>query len=197
MVAGWTGVDPANGSHMHYVSGRPLVGPHPDGMQLAMFGMGCFWGVERLFWQMDGVWVTAVGYSGGRTQDPTYETVCRGGTGHNEVVRIAFDPARVPYRALLATFWQSHDPTQGMRQGNDIGEQYRSAIYFFDEGQQGAAKHSRDRYQAALTNAGMGAITTEIEQAGTFFLAEGYHQQYLAKNPDGYCRMRGCGVSFR
>ncbi|MGD9292845.1 MAG: peptide-methionine (S)-S-oxide reductase MsrA [Gammaproteobacteria bacterium] len=179
----------------HFVNGRPLDGPWPEGASLAMFGLGCFWGAERKFWEKQGVWVTAVGYSGGITPNPTYEEVCSGLTGHAEVVRLAFLPYEVSFDALLALFWESHDPTQGMRQGNDIGTQYRSAVYVFDEEQRQRAEQSLRAYQAVLGSHGYGAITTEIRDAGPFFFAEEYHQQYLAKNPDGYCGLGGTGLS--
>ena len=179
----------------HHVNGRPLVGPWPDGFQTAIFGLGCFWGAERKFWQTDGVWSTAVGYAGGFTPNATYEEVCSGRTGHAEVVLVVFDPAKVSYMQLLKVFWENHDPTQGMRQGNDHGTQYRSAIYLTDESQRAAAEESRDVFQAQLAGKGYGPITTEIETAGTFFYAEPYHQQYLSKNPGGYCGLGGTGVS--
>ena len=179
----------------HHVHGRPIVPPFPEGHELALFGMGCFWGAERAFWTMDGVSTTAVGYAAGHTPNPTYEEVCSGRTGHNEVVRVVFDPHRIPYAALLAKFWESHDPTQGMRQGNDIGTQYRSGIYVYSESQRDAALASRRRYQVALEQAGRGAITTEILDAPPFYYAESYHQQYLSKNPGGYCGLGGTGVS--
>ncbi|MEY3360711.1 MAG: hypothetical protein RL531_430, partial [Actinomycetota bacterium] len=172
---------------VHHVNGRSLLPPHPDGTETAMFGLGCFWGAERKFWQTPGVWVTAVGYAAGETPNPSYEEVCSGRTGHNEVVLVVFDPAQVTYDRLLAVFWESHDPTQGMRQGNDIGTQYRSGIYTTSPQQAAAARASRDRYQEVLTGAGYGTITTEILDAPTFHFAEGYHQQYLSKNPGGYC----------
>jgi peptide-methionine (S)-S-oxide reductase len=179
----------------HFVNGRPLKGPYPEGVELAMFGLGCFWGAERKFWQLPkGVWVTAVGYAGGQTPNPTYEEVCSGLTGHNEVVLVAFDPAQTSYEALLKTFWESHDPTQGMRQGNDVGTQYRSGVYVFSPTQRAAAEASRAAYQAALTARGLGPITTEIVDAPPFYYAEDYHQQYLAKNPGGYCGLGGTGV---
>ncbi len=180
----------------HVVFGRALTGPYPAGCELAMFGLGCFWGAERRFWQQPGVYVTAVGYAAGLTPNPSYREVCSGLTGHNEVVLVVFDPAQIRYEQLLAVFWQSHDPTQGMRQGNDIGTQYRSGIYCFDAQQQNLAEASRDRYQQALAEAGRGRITTEILTAPTFFFAETYHQQYLARNPDGYCGLGGCGVNY-
>ncbi|MBK9081053.1 MAG: peptide-methionine (S)-S-oxide reductase MsrA [Rhizobiales bacterium] len=180
----------------HAVNGRALKGPYPEGAELAMFGLGCFWGAERKFWQMPkGVWVTAVGYAGGYTPNPTYQEVCSGLTGHNEVVLVAFDPVQVGYEALLKTFWESHDPTQGMRQGNDVGTQYRSGVYVFSPAQRAAAEASRDAYQAALTARGLGTITTEILDAPTFYFAEDDHQQYLARNPGGYCGLGGTGVS--
>jgi peptide-methionine (S)-S-oxide reductase len=179
----------------HFVSGRPLQPPYPEGLELAMFGMGCFWGVERKFWKIPGVWVTAVGYAGGPTPNPTYEEVCTGRTGHNEVVRVVFDPREVPYDELLRVFWEGHDPTQGMRQGNDVGTQYRSGVYAHGEAQERAARASKEAYGEALRRAGHGAITTEILQAPEFYFAEEYHQQYLAKNPLGYCGVGGTGVS--
>jgi peptide-methionine (S)-S-oxide reductase len=178
----------------HAVLGHPLQGPFPVGLQQAVFGLGCFWGAERRFWQQPGVWTTAVGYAGGHTPNPTYEEVCSGATGHTEAVLVVFDPAQIAYEALLRLFWESHDPTQGMRQGNDIGTQYRSAIYTFDAAQQAAAGSSRDAYAAALAAAGYGPISTEIAVAGPFYYAEDYHQQYLAKNPGGYCGLGGTGV---
>ncbi len=179
----------------HFVSGARLVPPFPPGTELAMFGMGCFWGAERKLWQAPGVYSTAVGYAGGYTENPTYREVCTGRTGHNEVVRVVFDPKQIPYDALLRLFWESHDPTQGMRQGNDTGTQYRSGIYTYGEAQHRAAEASRDAYQRALQAAGHGPITTEIVGAPAFYYAEDYHQQYLAKNPDGYCGIGGTGVS--
>jgi peptide-methionine (S)-S-oxide reductase len=179
----------------HFVSGHPLAPPFPDGLEQAIFGLGCFWGAERRFWQTDGVYTTAAGYAGGLTPNPTYEEVCSGGTGHTEVVLVVFDPRRCNYEKLLQIFWESHDPTQGMRQGNDIGTQYRSAIYCLDQSQQRAAEGSRAAYQQALAAAGHGTITTEIAPAPTFYYAEDYHQQYLAKNPGGYCGLGGTGVS--
>jgi peptide-methionine (S)-S-oxide reductase len=179
----------------HFVNGRPLDGPWPENASLAMFGLGCFWGAERNFWERPGVWVTAAGYSGGITPNPTYEEVCSGLTGHTEVVRLAFLPDEISFDALLALFWESHDPTQGMRQGNDIGTQYRSAIYVFDEKQRQRAEQSRRAYQSVLGSHGYGAITTEIGDAGPFYFAEDSHQQYLAKNPDGYCGLGGTGLS--
>ncbi len=182
----------------HEVLGTPLHPPFPDGMQSAVFGMGCFWGEERVFWEAPGVYTTAVGYAGGFTPNPTYEEVCSGATGHTEAVLVVFDPAVTSYEQLLKLFWEGHDPTQGMRQGNDVGSQYRSAIYWQDEAQQAAAEASRDAYQQVLTAAGHGTITTEIEPgraAHPFYYAEDYHQQYLAKNPGGYCGLGGTGVS--
>jgi peptide-methionine (S)-S-oxide reductase len=178
----------------HHVSGHPLAPPFPAGLCLALFGLGCFWGAERRFWQCPGVYTTAVGYAGGYTPNPTYEEVCSGMTGHNEVVQVVYDPAVVSYGELLKTFWESHDPTQGMRQGNDAGTQYRSGIYVHDAGQRSQALASRDAYQARLDHAGLGRITTEILDAPEFYYAEDYHQQYLAKNPRGYCGLGGTGV---
>jgi peptide-methionine (S)-S-oxide reductase len=180
----------------HFVNGNPLKGPYPEGTQLAMFGMGCFWGAERKFWELDdGIFATAVGYAAGITPNPTYEEVCSGLTGHNEVVLVAFDPKTISYEALLKTFWESHDPTQGMRQGNDIGTQYRSGIYVYSPEQRRAAEASRDSYNAALKAKGYSAITTEILEAPEFYFAEDYHQQYLAKVPHGYCGLGGTGVA--
>lgn len=179
----------------HFVLGLPLKSPVPNGMAEAMFGMGCFWGVERKFWQVPGVWLTMVGYAGGYTPNPTYQETCTQLTGHNEVVRVIYDPAVVSYEALLKLFWEGHDPTQGMRQGNDMGSTYRSGIYTYSAEQAAAAQASRDLYQSALTAAGRGKITTEILPAPTFYFAEDYHQQYLAKNPDGYCGIGGTGVA--
>jgi peptide-methionine (S)-S-oxide reductase len=179
----------------HYVNGHRIVPPFPDGLQTALFGMGCFWGAERKFWQLDGVYSTAVGYAAGLTPNPTYREVCTGMTGHNEVVLVVYDPRRVTYDELLRTFWENHDPTQGMRQGNDVGTQYRSGIYWFTEDQKIAAAASLERFQPQLTTAGYGAITTEIIEAPEFYYAEEYHQQYLAKNPNGYCGLGGTGVS--
>jgi peptide-methionine (S)-S-oxide reductase len=178
----------------HYVNGAPLKPPFPQGYQQAVFGLGCFWGAERLYWQTPGVYTTAVGYAGGITPNPTYEEVCSGRTGHTEVVLVVFDPTKVSYQDLLKIFWESHDPTQGMRQGNDRGTQYRSAVYTFDDQQQEQAERSSESYQRALTAAGHGAITTEIAQAGPFYYAESFHQQYLAKVPNGYCGIGGTGV---
>ena len=179
----------------HFVSGRPLEPPYPQGMELALFGLGCFWGAERCFWETHGVYVTAVGYAGGFTPNPTYDEVCSGRTGHNEVVRVVFDPADINYGELLKVFWESHDPTQGMRQGNDVGTQYRSGIYTNSEAQKEEAKASREAYQKALAKRGYGSITTEIVEAPEFYYAEDYHQQYLAKNPAGYCGLGGTGVA--
>ncbi len=179
----------------HFVNGHVLQAPFPEGLETAVIGMGCFWGAERKFWQQPGVYTTAVGYQGGFTPNPSYQEVCSGGTGHTEVVLIVFDPRIVSYEQLLKVFWENHDPTQGMRQGGDVGTQYRSAIYTFSDAQSAAAHASRDSYQAALTKTGLGAITTEILPAPTFFYAEDYHQQYLAKNPDGYCGLGGTGVA--
>lgn len=187
--------DPIPTAREHFVFHRPLKAPVPEGMQEATFGMGCFWGVERLFWNLPGVWLTAAGYAGGYTPNPTYEEVCSGRTGHAEVVRVVFDPARITYADLLKAFWENHDPTQGMRQGNDIGTQYRSAIYTHDDGQRAAAEASRAAYAERLAQAGLGPVTTEIAPAGPFYHAEDYHQQYLAKNPNGYCGLGGTGVS--
>ena len=179
----------------HTVLGTPLQGPFPEGSERAIFGLGCFWGAERKFWQLDGVVTTAVGYAGGFTRNATYREVCSGATGHAEVVLVVFDPARVSYAELLKTFWESHDPTQGMRQGNDAGTQYRSAIYFTSDAQRAAALASRDAYEKALAAQGHGRITTEIAPEPPFYYAEDYHQQYLAKNPGGYCGLGGTGVS--
>jgi peptide-methionine (S)-S-oxide reductase len=179
----------------HFVSMRDLKGPYPEGYETALFGLGCFWGAERLFWQTEGVWVTAVGYAGGTTPNPTYPETCTGLTGHAEVVLVVFDPKIVSYADLLKIFWEAHDPTQGMRQGNDVGTTYRSAIYTFGKAQQQAALASRDAYEAALSAAGQGRITTEIAPAPAFYFAEEEHQQYLAKNPYGYCNLRGTGIA--
>jgi len=180
----------------HFVNGNPLSEPFPEAMQMAMFGLGCFWGAERKFWQMDGVFTTAVGYAGGLTPNPSYEEVCSGLTGHNEVVRVIFDPDKVSYEELLKVFWEAHDPTQGMRQGNDIGTQYRSGIYVYDGQQHRLAVASRDAYRKSLSAAGLPEITTEIIQAPEFYYADGYHQQYLAKNPNGYCGLGGTGIVY-
>lgn len=189
--------DPIPTAETHYVTKRLLQGPYPDGTERAYFGMGCFWGAERKFWQMgrERIWITAVGYAAGQTPNPTYEEVCSGHTGHNEVVMVVFDPSATPYEDLLKTFWENHDPTQGMRQGNDSGTQYRSGIYTTSEAQMRAAKESKALYQAALKARGLNAITTEILEAPTFYFAEPYHQQYLAKNPAGYCGLGGTGVT--
>ncbi len=179
----------------HHVLGHPLKGPYPDGLETALFGMGCFWGAERLFWQTEGVWATAAGYAGGFTPNPTYQETCTGLTGHAEVVLVVFDPKVVSYGDLLRLFWENHDPTQGMRQGNDVGTTYRSAIFTFGEAQQRAALASRDAYEASLRATGRSRISTEIAPAPEFYFAEAEHQQYLAKNPDGYCGLQGTGVS--
>jgi len=180
----------------HFVNGNPLVGPFPDGIETAVFGMGCFWGAERRFWKMDGVYSTAAGYAGGYTANPSYEEVCTGRTGHSEVVLVAYRPAEVSYEELLKVFWETHDPTQGMRQGNDIGSQYRSAIYTTTDEQLETAKWSRDKYQAELTPLGFDDITTEITPLGEFYYAEDYHQQYLAKNPHGYDCHANTGIAY-
>jgi len=179
----------------HFVSGHALSAPYPDGLELALFGFGCFWGAEKCFWQQPGVYSTAVGYAGGHTPNPTYEEVCSGRTGHNEVVLVVFDPKLVSYARLLKAFWEAHDPTQGMRQGNDVGTQYRSGIYTYGETQQQAARASLERYQQELARAGFPPVTTEILDAPEFYFAEDYHQQYLAKNPRGYCGHGGTGIS--
>ncbi len=179
----------------HFVFGRTLGAEVPDGFDVAIFGMGCFWGVERLFWKLDGVWLTMVGYAGGLTPNPTYQEVCTGQTGHNEVVRVVYDPSVIAYQDLLRAFWEGHDPTQGMRQGNDVGTQYRSGIYWTTEDQRVAAESSRDVFSKKLSEAGLGEITTEIVPAPDFYFAEDYHQQYLAKNPGGYCGLGGTGVT--
>lgn len=179
----------------HFVNGHALKPPFPAGMQEAVFGLGCFWGAERMFWQQPGVYVTAAGYAGGYTPNPTYEEVCTGRTGHAEVVRVIFDANVINYQQLLKVFWEAHDPTQGMRQGNDVGTQYRSCVFTYSSEQQRAAEQLRQRHQQALRAAGYPTITTEIRTAGEFYYAEAYHQQYLAKNPDGYCGLRGTGVS--
>ena len=180
----------------HVVLGRPLLPPFPSGTRRALFGMGCFWGAERCFWKLAGVHTTAVGYSGGSTPHPGYEMVCTGSTGHSETVLVVYRHDELDYLELLRVFWQSHDPTQGMRQGNDVGTQYRSGIYYFDSGQRAQAEQSQARYQQALSSAGLGTISTEIEEAGPFYYAEDHHQQYLAKNPGGYCGLGGTGVPF-
>ncbi|MCV2867945.1 peptide-methionine (S)-S-oxide reductase MsrA [Defluviimonas sp. WL0002] len=187
--------EPIPTAEFHFLSGLPLKSPVPNGMEEAMFGMGCFWGVERKFWQVDGVWLTMVGYAAGITPNPTYQETCTGRTGHNEVVRVIYDPDVVSYEDLLKVFWEGHDPTQGNRQGNDIGTQYRSGIYTYTAAQAEAAETSRAFYAERLKAAGYGPITTEIAPAGTFYFAEDYHQQYLAKNPGGYCGVGGTGVS--
>ena len=179
----------------HFVSGRPLSLDVPAGHEVAIFGMGCFWGVERMFWQLDGVWLTMVGYAAGHTENPTYQEVCTGRTGHNEVVRVVFDPAVITYDELLKVFWEGHDPTQGMRQGNDVGTQYRSGIYVTTDAQKAAAESSKTMFGPRLSEKGFGDITTEILAAPTFYFAEDYHQQYLAKNPSGYCGIGGTGVT--
>jgi len=179
----------------HEVLGTPIAPPFPEGLELALFGMGCFWGAERIFWQAEGVYTTAVGYAGGHTPNPTYDEVCSGRTGHNEVVRVVFDPEATSYEALLRLFWEGHDPTQGMRQGNDVGTQYRSGIYVYSEAQRAAAERARDAYAERLAAAGYGEITTEILDAPEFYYAEDYHQQYLAKVPNGYCGLGGTGVA--
>ncbi|MGZ6907980.1 MAG: peptide-methionine (S)-S-oxide reductase MsrA [Acidimicrobiia bacterium] len=179
----------------HFVNGHELQGPYPEGLETAMFALGCFWGAERVFWKLDGVYTTAVGYAAGVTPNPTYEEVCSGRTGHTEAVLVVFDPAVISYEELLRVFWESHDPTQGMRQGNDVGTQYRSGIYVFSEAQRAAAEASRAMFQGRLDAAGFGEITTEILPAPEFYFAEDYHQQYLAKNPGGYCGLGGTGVS--
>ncbi|HLY57932.1 MAG TPA: peptide-methionine (S)-S-oxide reductase MsrA [Stellaceae bacterium] len=179
----------------HWVNGESLAGPYPAGTETAIFGLGCFWGAERLFWRLEGVKVTAVGYAGGATPNPTYEEVCSGRTGHAEVVLVVYDPSEISYEDLLRTFWENHDPTQGMRQGNDIGTQYRSAIYATTPEQQAQAEASKAAYQRRLSAVGLGTVTTEISSAPEFYFAEDYHQQYLAKNPGGYCGLAGTGVS--
>jgi peptide-methionine (S)-S-oxide reductase len=188
--------DPIPTATRHFINGHPMQPPYPAGLEQAVFGLGCFWGAERKFWELgDGVYVTAAGYAGGHTKNPTYEEVCSGRTGHTEVVLVVFDPAKISYERLLKTFWENHNPTQGMRQGNDVGTQYRSAIYTSTDAQQEAAVGSKAAYQKALATKGLGTITTEIAPAGTFYFAEDYHQQYLAKNPAGYCGLGGTGVS--
>jgi peptide-methionine (S)-S-oxide reductase len=184
-------------SETHFVNGHRIQPPYPDGLERALFALGCFWGAEKTFWQLPGVYSTAVGYAGGEAKDPSYKQVCSGTTGHAEAVQVIFDPKRISYEGLLRVFWESHDPTQGMRQGNDLGTQYRSAIYATDDAQLEAAEVSRRAYQAALDKARFGKITTEIVKAPPFYYAEDYHQQYLAKNPDGYCPDHSCGVSFK
>jgi peptide-methionine (S)-S-oxide reductase len=186
---------PLGAPDRHFVNGNPMLSPFPQGMERALFGLGCFWGAERRFWQLDGVYVTAVGYAGGYTPNPTYEEVCSGLTGHNEVVQVVFDPQQIGFDELLRCFWESHDPTQGMRQGNDRGTQYRSGVYVYSASQRTLAEESRRRFQQALSEQGHGQITTEILDAPEFYYAEDYHQQYLAKNPAGYCGLGGTGVS--
>jgi len=188
-------VEPIPTAETHFVNGAALKGPYPQGFETALFGLGCFWGAERKFWQLPGVHVTAVGYAGGLTPNPTYEEVCSGLTGHNEAVLVVYDPKRVSYEELLKVFWESHDPTQGMRQGNDAGTQYRSGIYYFSEEQRRAAETSSAAYGTALEARGLEPITTEILPAPEFYFAEDYHQQYLAKNPHGYCGLGGTGIS--
>ena len=184
-------------SATHFVNGHRIQAPFPDGLERALFAMGCFWGAEKTFWQLPGVYATAVGYAGGHSENPNYKQVCTGTTGHAEAVQVIFDPKRISYQELLRVFWESHDPTQGMRQGNDVGTQYRSAIYATDDAQLGAAELSRRAYQAALEKARYGTITTEIRKAPPFYYAEDYHQQYLAKNPGGYCPDHSCGIPFK
>ncbi len=179
----------------HFVSGRPLNGPYPQGLKTALFGLGCFWGAERVFWEIPGVWVTAVGYAAGHTPNPTYQEVCSGGTGHNEAVLVVYDPDQVRYGDLLRRFFEAHDPTQGMRQGNDVGTQYRSGIYVFDDMQRQAAEEAKATYQEVLTGKGLGRVTTEIADGSPFYFAEDDHQQYLAKNPGGYCGLGGTGIA--
>ncbi|MFC5354444.1 peptide-methionine (S)-S-oxide reductase MsrA [Azospirillum himalayense] len=179
----------------HHVNGNPLTPPYPEGLEVADFGLGCFWGAERKFWKVPGVWTTMVGYQGGHTPNSTYEEVCSGRTGHTEVVRVVYDPAKVGFEELLRVFWEAHDPTQGMRQGNDVGTQYRSAIYTHTDAQRAAAEASRESYQTRLQQAGFGPVTTELREAPPFYYAEDYHQQYLSKNPAGYCGLGGTGVT--
>jgi len=181
----------------HFVKGTPIKAPFPEGLEQAIFGMGCFWGVERRFWELEGVYTTAVGYSGGYTKNPTYREVCTGMTGHNEVVLVVYDPAKLTYENLLTTFWEDHDPTQGMQQGNDIGTQYRSGIYFLNNSEEDVILQTKSQYQGQLDSNGLGKITTEVTNAGPFYYAEHYHQQYLAKNPDGYCALAGTGVKIK
>ena len=188
--------EPIDTADTHFVNGTSLHPPFPEGHEIAYFAMGCFWGAERIFWQIPGVYTTAAGYMGGYSPNPTYEEVCTTRTGHAEAVLVVYDPQQVGYEELLGPFWEQHDPTQGMRQGNDLGTQYRSAIYTTSDDQLATAKRSRDRYQEKLTSAGFGTLTTEIAEAGTFYYAEGYHQQYLAKNPNGYCNHGFCQVSY-
>ena len=187
--------EPIPTAETHFVNGNPLKGPYPSGLKIAMFGMGCFWGAERMFWDTPGVWATAVGYAAGFTPNPTYREVCSGMTGHNEVVLVVFDPDQVSYDELLKVFWEGHNPTQGMRQGNDVGTQYRSGVYVYDDAQRAAAEESREMFAQNLQKAGYGAVTTEILDAREFYFAEDYHQQYLAKNPGGYCGLGGTGVA--
>jgi peptide-methionine (S)-S-oxide reductase len=188
--------NPISTAAEHDIFSRPLKGPYPGGLEIAMFGIGCFWGAERKFWSLaDGIWITAVGYAGGLTPNPTYQEVCTGRTGHNEVVLVVYDPKRLSYEKLLKTFWESHDPTQGFRQGNDVGTQYRSGIYYFNDAQRAAAEKSKAEYQSVLSKNGFGQITTEILPAPEFYFAEDYHQQYLSKVPHGYCGLGGTGVS--
>jgi peptide-methionine (S)-S-oxide reductase len=188
--------DPIPTASRHFLNGRPLKGPYPEGLERAVFGMGCFWGAERKFWELgDGIYVTAAGYAGGLTPNPTYQEVCTGRTGHNEVVLVVYDPRKISYERLLQVFWENHDPTQGMRQGNDVGTQYRSGIYATTPAQRQAAEASKAMYQKAIAGKGYGPITTEILDAPEFYFAEDYHQQYLAKNPNGYCGLGGTGVS--
>jgi peptide-methionine (S)-S-oxide reductase len=181
----------------HFVKGTPLKAPFPEGLEQAIFGMGCFWGVERRFWELEGVYTTAAGYSGGYTKNPTYREVCTGMTGHNEVVLVVYDPAKVTYENLLTTFWEDHDPTQGMQQGNDVGTQYRSGIYFLNNPEEDVILQTKSQYQSQLDSNGLDKITTEVKNAGPFYYAEHYHQQYLAKNPDGYCALLGTGVKIK
>ena len=181
----------------HFVNGTSLKAPFPEGLEQAIFGMGCFWGVERRFWELEGVYTTAVGYSGGYTKNPTYREVCTGLTGHNEVVLVVYDPSVITYENLLVTFWEDHDPTQGMQQGNDVGTQYRSGIYFLNSSEEDVILKTKSQYQIQLDNNGLGQITTEVKKAGPFYYAEHYHQQYLAKNPDGYCALAGTGVKIK
>lgn len=187
--------EPISVTNKHYVNGNPIKPPFPEGMEMALFGMGCFWGAERKFWQAKGVFTTAVGYAAGFTPNPTYQEVCTGLTGHNEVVRVVFDPAVISYEQILKVFWENHNPTQGMRQGNDTGTQYRSGIYVYSDEQRQLAEASRDAYQLAIAQTGYGKITTEILEAPEFYYAEDYHQQYLAKNPNGYCGLGGTNVT--
>ena len=187
--------DPISTAEKHFVNGRPLNSPYPEGSERAIFALGCYWGAEKRFWSLPGVWVTAVGNAGGVTPNPTYEEVCTGATGHAESVLVVYDPKAISYEMLLKTFWELHDPTQGMRQGNDVGTQYRSAIFWTNERQRDAALASKAAYEKALEAKGLGAITTEIAAAGPFYFAEGHHQQYLAKNPRGYCGLGGTGVA--